>query len=67
MPIKFPSAQTQLGIVKHLRDLAREAWYPEEVGDTRLLKLDRERARIQAHALRADEAYTEFATLPRVA
>jgi hypothetical protein len=67
MLIKFPSAQERLGLIQHLRGLAREPWYPEEVDDTRLVKLDRERARIQAHTRRADQAYAAFATLPRVA
>jgi hypothetical protein len=67
MLIKFPSAQDRLGLITHLRQLAREPWYSEAVDDKQLVKLDRERARIRAHARRADEAYAEFASLPRVA
>jgi hypothetical protein len=67
MIIKFPSAQNPLGIFKHLRTLAREPWYPEEVYDAELLKLDSARARITEHAQRADQAYTDFAALPRAA
>lgn len=67
MRITFPSARRQLGIIKHIRDLAREPWYPEEVEETDLIRLDRAQLRLQEHAVRADQAYTDFAALPRVA
>ncbi len=67
MLLKFPTAQPPLGFIKQLRDLAREPWFADEVDDCELVRLDRTHARMDAHARRADEAYTEFAALPRVA
>jgi hypothetical protein len=67
MVLKFPAAQKQLGFIKQLRGLAREPWFAEEVDSCQLVRLDRARARLKAHARRADDAYTEFAALPRVA
>jgi hypothetical protein len=62
MRITFPSAPRQLGIIKQLRDLARE-----EVGKAELVRLDRAQTRIHEHSRRADQAYTDFAAFPRVA
>jgi hypothetical protein len=67
MVLKFPTAQQPLGFIKQLRDLAREPWFAAEVDTCELVKLDRARTQIKAHARRADDAYTEFAALPRVA
>jgi len=67
MVLKFPTAQQPLGFIKQLRDRAREPWFADKVDDRELVRLDHARARIDAHARRADEAYTEFAALPRVA
>jgi hypothetical protein len=67
MVLKFPIAQAQLGFIKQLRDRAREPWFAEPVDSCELVKLQDARARINAHARRADDAYTEFAALPRVA
>jgi hypothetical protein len=67
MVLNFPTAQKQLGFIKQLRDLAREPWFAGEVDTCELVRLDRARARLKDHARRADDAYTEFAALPRVA
>ena len=67
MVLKFPTAQKQLGLIKQLRGLAREPWFAEEVNTCQLVRLDRARARSKDNARRADDAYTEFAALPRVA
>ena len=67
MVLKFPTAQQPLGFIKQLRDHAREPWFADKVDDCELVRLDRAQARFTAHARRADDAYTEFAALPRVA
>jgi hypothetical protein len=67
MIIKFPPAQRQLGVIQQALQRAREAWAPQEVDESRLVSLDRARASLRDHVRRADQAYAEFATLPRVA
>jgi hypothetical protein len=67
MIIKFPPAQRQLGIIQRVLHRARQAWAPQEVDESRLVSLDRARESIRDHVRRADQAYAEFATLPRVA
>jgi hypothetical protein len=64
---KLSSARQRPGIIKYLRELAREPWYPQEVEETELVKLDRAQTQIEAHAQRAEQAYTEFVRLPRAA
>jgi hypothetical protein len=67
MIIKFPIAQRQLGVIRQVLNRARNAWTPQEVDESRLVSLARARTSIRDHVRRADQAYAEFATLPRVA